>query len=161
MGINVGDCGDEDMDMDLMLDEDGMLDEDEDSYEDHILEEDENIEEDSLGLRDDEIGDVWEDIASGPEDRDVDIVRGEIVIPDSQDDPEFEDGIISDRLQLTMRATIQYLQEYSRGTNLLNLDLEERHLCLSYWHLLGRVDVDWIMQQLMKAIPREVQNLFE
>lgn len=89
----MGDCGDEDMDMDLMLDEDGMLDEDEDSYEDHILEEDENIEEDSLGLRDDEIGDVWEDIASGPEDRDVDIVRGVIVIPDSQDDPEFEDEL--------------------------------------------------------------------
>lgn len=72
-------------------------------------------------MRDDEIEDVWEDVASGPEDKDVDIVREEIVIPDSQDDPEVDHKIISDRLQLKMRAAIQYLQEHSRGTNLLSL----------------------------------------
>lgn len=72
-------------------------------------------------MRDDEIEDVWEDVASGPEDKDVDIVREEIVIPDSQGDPEVNHEIISDRLQLKMRAAIQYLQEYSRGTNLFSL----------------------------------------
>ncbi|CAP98133.1 hypothetical protein NUH16_000728 [Penicillium rubens] len=117
-------------------------------------------------VRDDEIGDVLEDIVIGPEGKDVDIISEgdtitnnqddpEIVIPDSQDDAEIDDF---GRLWMTMRATIQYLQEYSRANNIIGLDSGERPLSLSYWRLLCRVNVDWITRPLMEAIPPVGKN---
>jgi hypothetical protein len=94
--------------------------------------EDEYSTEDLQGeVRDDEIGDVLEDIIIGPEGKDVDIVSEEVIIPDSQDDPVIDD-IIFGRLWLKMRATVQYLQEYSRATNIVSLDPGKRPLCLLY-----------------------------
>ncbi|KAJ6163366.1 hypothetical protein N7497_003345 [Penicillium chrysogenum] len=120
-------------------------------------------------VRDDEIGDVLEDIVIGPEGKDVDIISDgdiitnnqddpEIVIPDSQDDAEIDDF---GRLWMATRATLQYLQEYSRANNIIGLDSGERPLSLSYWRLLCRVNVDWITRPLMEAIPPVVRKLFE
>lgn len=48
-----------------------------------------------------------EKVGIGSENEDVGIVRKEIVIPDSQDDPDIEDEIISDRSCNSISTRVQ------------------------------------------------------
>lgn len=111
---------------------------------------------------DDEVGDDEEDIHPSPEGDDVVDIPERAVVHTAVPQPT---PVIDGKFANTLRSVINLLIEWAqaqdfradRGTQ----PAEARAMTFGFWSVLRRLSVDHILNVFMRAIPLEVQALFE
>jgi hypothetical protein len=112
--------------------------------------------EDEVG--DDEVGD--DEVIPGPEDDDIANNELELVVQPASYPPVKESDRES-RFWVILRTLLVRQQLWAKKTDLKPLAAGERPMTLSFWGLLSRANVDFLMRLFWTGIRPEVKGLFK